>query len=163
MQIALESLQKFSACDLNTLADETTRLELAGIRSHAKESATTSFINSVTLDMQLPAQALDTIADEVVERLNSSLTLETGVLPYEMEMVILLGGLHFNLIVLFAKAREVITVKTRPTGAPTWILMRTRPTGALATFSEIALPDFAKHVDNVGMIVAILNAPISSD
>ena len=125
MQIALESLQKFSACDLNKLADETTRLELAGIRSHAKEAATTSFINSVTLDMQLPAQALFTIADKVFARLNSSLTLETRVLPYEMQMVIFSGRSSFQTHHPFCQGQRGDYRKTRPMGAPAWSLMRT--------------------------------------
>ena len=58
MQVALQSLEKCSACDLNKLADETTRFELAEIRSYPKEAAHTSSINSVTPNMPLSTQAL---------------------------------------------------------------------------------------------------------
>ena len=79
MQIALKSLEKFSRITLNELAAETTRLELAGIKSQTKDYTPQSIannVNNVTAETPLSAHTLEVIADKVVEKLNTALNIQ---------------------------------------------------------------------------------------
>ena len=115
--------------------------------------------------MQLSTQASDTIADKGVERLNSSLTLETWGTAAPNTNVNFAGRSSFQSHRSFRQGQRGNYRQKRPTVAPTGslVIVNVGYARALATLSEIAPPDFAKHVTNVDMIVGILNAPIPND
>ena len=79
MQIALKSMEKFTDSNIDTLAVETTRLQLAGIQSRFEERSSTNAINVNNASATMPAEVLDSIAEKVVEKLTkTSLNPETG-------------------------------------------------------------------------------------
>ena len=63
MQVSIKSLSNFPSADINQLAEDTTRLHLAGVRSYY-DSSTQSSVNNVNLDNTL----VDTIAEKVFEK-----------------------------------------------------------------------------------------------
>ena len=63
MQIALKSLEKFGDSNINTLAVETTRLQLAGIKSRYEECNSVNAINANNGIM--PAEVLNSIAEKI--------------------------------------------------------------------------------------------------
>lgn len=80
MQIALKSMEKFATCDINTLAEETTRLQLAGIKSKFQECCSTNVVDSVKNDNPtMPSTMMDAIADKVIEKLkNTTISSQAG-------------------------------------------------------------------------------------
>ena len=80
MQIALKSRTTFATDDISTLATETVRLALAGVKSYSKCTTTSEGCDSVdavhaTTPMQLPGASSDVInaiADVVVTKLKES-------------------------------------------------------------------------------------------
>ena len=79
MQTALKSMEKFESCDINALADEVTRLQIAGIKSnfHAAPLASSHSVNATGTTMA--DDMLNSIAERVVEKLtNLSIHQEDG-------------------------------------------------------------------------------------
>ena len=69
MQIALKSLTTFKDSDINALATETTRLELAGVKSFGSKGATGSKQTEVNV-CEINDIAINSIAEKVIEKLN---------------------------------------------------------------------------------------------
>ena len=74
MQIALKSLANFSSLDINGLATETIRLQLAGINSYSKHRNVKNDINVDTTinavnDVLRSTSLVDSIADSVIKKL----------------------------------------------------------------------------------------------
>ena len=78
MQVALKSLEKFAGADIKTIADETTRLELAGIRSLLSDTSQNKGVFGAT-NPRDERSVIDSIADKVIEKLhNISTSQEDG-------------------------------------------------------------------------------------
>lgn len=69
MQIALKSLATFKDIDINELATETMRLELAGVKSFGSKNGTGSKQTEVNL-CEVNDLAINSIAEKVIEKLN---------------------------------------------------------------------------------------------
>jgi len=69
MQIALKSWTTFKDSNINALATETTRLELAGVKSYGKKGATSARKEEVNL-CDVNEIAINSIAEKVIEKLN---------------------------------------------------------------------------------------------
>lgn len=90
MQIAVKSMEKFAASDINTLAEETTRLQLAGIKSRFQECNSANAINVNNATASMPTDIFDSIADKVADKLaNTNLNAQTvagGYEPYQQQV-----------------------------------------------------------------------------
>ena len=73
MQIALKSMEKFATNDIQALAEETTRLQLAGVKSNMGISSSVNEISANTNkgSREIPDDIVDAIADKVVDKINS--------------------------------------------------------------------------------------------
>ena len=79
MQKSLKSMEKFMDYDISKLATETTRLQLAGIKSHFEKCNAVNPISADNSDAAIPDDVMNSIADKVVERLaNTTLHSEAG-------------------------------------------------------------------------------------
>lgn len=75
MQVALKSLQGFEERDINKIADETTRLELAGIQAIQCVRSRVNTINQISDESTI----INSIANKVIEKLQSTgLSAATG-------------------------------------------------------------------------------------
>ena len=72
MQLALKSMEKFANCDIDSLAEETTRLQLAGITSVYQSCQSIGAVNVNNPGTTIPSEVLDSIAAKVVDKLNSN-------------------------------------------------------------------------------------------
>ena len=72
MQLALKSMEKFANCDIDSLAEETTRLQLAGITSVYQSCQSIEAVNVNNPWTTIPSEVLDSIAAKVVDKLNSN-------------------------------------------------------------------------------------------
>ena len=72
MQIALKSMEKFATKDIQALASETTRLQLAGVKSNIgiRNSVNEISANS-NCAKEIPDDIVEAIADKVVDKINS--------------------------------------------------------------------------------------------
>ena len=73
MQIALKSMEKFATNDIQALAEETTRLQLAGVNSNMGISSSVNEISANTNkgSREIPDDIVDAITDKVVDKINS--------------------------------------------------------------------------------------------
>lgn len=73
MQTALKSMEKFSTSDIKALASETTRLQLAGVKSNIEIRTLVNEIsdNANNSSKEIPANIVDAIADKVLVKINS--------------------------------------------------------------------------------------------
>ena len=73
MQTALKSMEKFASKDIQALAVETTRLQLAGVQSNIEihGSINEISVNTHKGSKEIPADIVDAIADKVVDKINS--------------------------------------------------------------------------------------------
>lgn len=71
MQVALKSLEKFDKAEIRTIADETTRLELAGIRSLLSDASSNKGIFGAANPYE-EKSIVDSIADKVIEKLQGN-------------------------------------------------------------------------------------------
>ena len=69
MHVALKSGATFSTSDINALATETTRLELAGVQSFASKEKASPKVEEVNL-CEINETGIDSIANKVLEKLN---------------------------------------------------------------------------------------------
>ena len=72
MQLALKSMEKFANCDIDSLAEETTRLQLAGITSVYQSCQSIEAVNVTNPGTTIPSEILDSIAAKVVDKLSGS-------------------------------------------------------------------------------------------
>ena len=75
MQVALKSLKEFEEGDINKIADETARLELAGIHAIRCTGSRVNTVNQISDESTI----INSIADKVIEKLQSTgLSAATG-------------------------------------------------------------------------------------
>ena len=75
MQVALKSLKGFEESDINKIADETTRLELAGIKAIQCAGSRVTTVNQISDESTI----INSIANKVIEKLQSTgLSAATG-------------------------------------------------------------------------------------
>ena len=74
MQLALKSMEKFANCDIDSLAEETTHLQLAGITSVYHSCQSIEAVNVNNPGTTIPSEVLDSIPAKVVDKLNCSNT-----------------------------------------------------------------------------------------
>ena len=72
MQLALKSMEKFANCYIDSLAEETTRLQLAGITSVYQSCQSIEEVIVNNPGTTIPSEVLDSIAAKVVDKLNCS-------------------------------------------------------------------------------------------
>ena len=72
MQIALKSRGTFSTDDISTLASESVRLTLAGVKSYSKVTNSSQECGHVEMSQCKSAKMINSIADEVVAKLKES-------------------------------------------------------------------------------------------
>ena len=79
MQVALKSLEKFANKKLNEIADEATRLELAGIQSlSVNKRFSANSVNSISNE-----EVVESIAEKVIEKLQATSLSSHGGEPHE--------------------------------------------------------------------------------
>ena len=90
MQIALKSIDKFEESDLNIIADETTGLELAGIKSVTAG-------NFFKVDPAINEETMvDSIGAKVIEKLQAASISTDGGQPSDYNEEIKFAGANFN-------------------------------------------------------------------
>ena len=79
MQIALKSMNKFADCDINTLAEETTHLQLTGAKSIFQGSHSPDAVNVDNPTTTITSKVLESIVITVVKKLSHrNLSADTG-------------------------------------------------------------------------------------
>ena len=127
MQVALKSLEKFSDAEIRTIADETTRLELAGIRSLLSDPSKNKAIFGATNPSD-DRSMVDSIAEKVIEKLQlqtAAINLDDGGKSNEINFAARNRGRGFQFRNYRAPGRGRSVSSNRSTAEPRQMRCRT--------------------------------------